>query len=129
MKRLIFTLLLVFAVMVAGCGGGKAGKEPGATDKTVDTTLSTESASDEDDRKSGPEATDDARLAEVDEDDPFSELIVQYTPAQLKKIIGKAEPKDVIDLFLLLPIPISCSISTLRGATERDVERRNNSVC
>lgn len=103
MKRLIFTLLLVLAVMVAGCGGGKAGKESDATDKTVDTTLSTESVSGGGDRKSGPEATDGSRLMDIDEDDPFSELIVQYTLAQLKKIIGKAEPKDVTDLFLLLP--------------------------
>jgi hypothetical protein len=37
------------------------------------------------------------------EGDPLSETIAQYSPAQLKEIIGKTEPQDVTDLFLLLP--------------------------
>ncbi|MGI6572814.1 MAG: hypothetical protein ACOX19_05260 [Fermentimonas sp.] len=103
MKRLTFTLLLVLAVTVVGCGGGKKGGKIDGTNKANDTTRLTESASNESNPTSESGVTDDTRLAEFDEDDPFSELIVQYTPAQLKKIIGKAEPEDVTDLFLLLP--------------------------
>ena len=40
---------------------------------------------------------------EIDENDPLSELIVQYSQAELKEIIGKVEPSDVRDLLLLLP--------------------------
>lgn len=36
-------------------------------------------------------------------DDPFVELVAQYTPEQLNQLIAKPEPTDIQDLLLLLP--------------------------
>lgn len=41
--------------------------------------------------------------ANTDEDDPFSQLIAEYSPQQLKQLLGKAEPQDVRDFLALLP--------------------------
>lgn len=36
-------------------------------------------------------------------EDPFVELVAQYTPEQLNQLIAKTEPADIRDLLLLLP--------------------------
>jgi len=45
----------------------------------------------------------DMGKSEYEEEDPFSEVVAQYSPEQLKKLLGKTEPTDVRDLFILLP--------------------------
>ncbi|MDD3738657.1 MAG: hypothetical protein PHP31_05125 [Lentimicrobiaceae bacterium] len=37
------------------------------------------------------------------ENDPFREVIAEYSPEQIKQLIEKSEPQDVRDLFVLLP--------------------------
>lgn len=91
-------ILLILAIALVSCGGGKADK----TENVVNAEKQSAMTSDSD-------AADEHGFSDVgidnyfDEDDPFSELIVEYTTGQLKQIIGKTEPKDVTDLFLLLP--------------------------
>ncbi len=92
MKK-VATILFIAFIMI-GCGGAKAEKSENGEEQ-ADTILNNDS----DNESLNIVSVDNY----FDEDDPLSELIVQYAPKQLKQIIGKTEPKDVRDLFLLLP--------------------------
>lgn len=93
MKKVSIVLILAFALM--SCGGGKTAKA-GEAERHSETTVNSDATSEE-------ELSGISSENYFDENDPLSELIVEYTPEQLKQIIGKAEPKDVRDLLLLLP--------------------------
>lgn len=84
--------LAFLLIVIIGCGrgkndGSKVNNKANVVEKPVHNSM------------------DVSEIAEDNftDDDPFSELIVQYSPQQLQQILGKKEPQDVIDLFLLLP--------------------------
>lgn len=86
MKAVIYTFIL--AVILVGCGGKTNAQKTEATDNTLDIT----------------DTVDAALSSEINpDDDPFSELILQYSPEEIREIIGKTDPQDVTDLLLLLP--------------------------
>ncbi len=73
--------ILIFVFVLVGCGRGKAESKTDTKSNMLDTVL----------------------LSEIVDDDPFSELVAQYSLSEMEKIIKKTEPLDVTDLFLLLP--------------------------
>lgn len=75
------TITLILAIMLLSCGGGKT------KDKT----------------EISGNMEDIVQSVGIDDDDPFSEVIIQYSPQQLKQLLGKAEPQDVRDFLVLLP--------------------------
>jgi hypothetical protein len=44
-----------------------------------------------------------ARGQHAEDPNPFVETVARYTPAEVRQVLGRAEPESVSDLFLLLP--------------------------
>lgn len=86
------TILALLLIALIGCGGGKSDnkKVQDQEDSLIELSVNSENSS---------EIID----SNISDDDPFSEIIAQYSPEELRQILGKTEPQDVTDLFLLLP--------------------------
>ncbi|HPX76257.1 MAG TPA: hypothetical protein PLW77_06730 [Bacteroidales bacterium] len=92
MKKIVFLIFIAFAII--SCGGGKTGEQAESKVEVKDTIVA------ETDIEN---VADTVQLVEEEGDDPFAEVIATYSSEQLQKILGKPEPTDVRDLFILLP--------------------------
>lgn len=78
-------LILIVLVAFSACGNGKTTKSQPPAEDSLSNEKNIESA------------------GVFDESNPMSVLITQYSPEQIKKLLGKSAPEDVRDLFVLLP--------------------------
>ena len=91
------TILPVFLALFAlsGCTGGNANPKQ-AGSKTVHSKEVSNSPELEEGEESGIGGN-------YNDDNPFTTLMAEYTPQQIRQLIGKTTPENVRDLFVLLP--------------------------
>jgi len=91
------TIMLLFAFVIAtmGCVGGNREKKGDETGETVDTALAIPTVA--------PPQVDEDINDDIDMKALFEKVIVNYSPEEIKQLLGKTEPESVLDLFVLLP--------------------------